>query len=792
MNEKSDRLNQLTERIEDLENQHQMASIEIREIRKEIRQLKAIADQDIQDIIAPQTENENTTFLQKGKSETYLEEPVSDFQQDRVGYLTDKPKYLSGGTHKTSDNGNELEKFIGENLINKIGIIITVIGVAIGAKYAIEHQLISPLTRIILGYLFGLGMLGIAIRLKKEYENYSAVLLSGSIAILYFMTFAAYSFYQLIPQILAFSLMVLITIFTVLAAVKYNKPIIAHFGLVGAYAVPFLLGDNESNVGILFSYMAIINIGILVISFVKYWRSLYYSSFTMTWLVYLGWFNTSYQNPELFNLAFGFLLIFFLIFYTVFLAYKLRKNKKYEAEDILLLLSNSFIFYGLGYAILLHHEPGTKLLGLFTIGNSLIHFLVSAILYKQKLVDKNLLYLIFGLVLVYLTLSIPVQLDGNWVTLLWAGEAAVLFWIGRSKSQSFYEILSYPIMLLSFISLIQDWGTGPYMRHPQEDIIPLFNINFLTSLLFLAAFGFILSLIRNKKYHPPGNISEEVKSLVSFIVPAIFLITLYFSFQMEIACYFDLQLAHSDKSMIVTGKIEPFHIVNMNILKFKSIWLNNYTLFFLTLLSYVNIKLIKNKLLANLNIIFNVIAVFVFLIYDLYLLGELRDAYLNPPSDDYYTKGFIYIGIRYISLAFLALLVAESFSYVRQEFLKTDLKLESDILLHTIILWITSSELISWMDMAGSTQSYKLGLSILWGVYSLFLIWMGIWKKKKHLRIAAIVLFAGTLIKLFIYDISNMETISKTIVFVALGILLLIISFLYNKYRNIISEDVKN
>jgi uncharacterized membrane protein len=74
----------------------------------------------------------------------------------------------------------------------------------------------------------------------------------------------------------------------------------------------------------------------------------------------------------------------------------------------------------------------------------------------------------------------------------------------------------------------------------------------------------------------------------------------------------------------------------------------------------------------------------------------------------------------------------------------------------------------------------------------LLIISLGIWKKKKHLRIAAIVLFAGTLIKLFFYDIKHLDTISKTIVFVTLGILLLIISFLYNKYRNIISADLEN
>ncbi|HQU61027.1 MAG TPA: DUF2339 domain-containing protein, partial [Saprospiraceae bacterium] len=100
-----------------------------------------------------------------------------------------------------------------------------------------------------------------------------------------------------------------------------------------------------------------------------------------------------------------------------------------------------------------------------------------------------------------------------------------------------------------------------------------------------------------------------------------------------------------------------------------------------------------------------------------------------------------------------------------------------------------SSELIHWMDFFDSAQSYKLGLSILWGVIALLFIAVGIWKNKKHLRIGAIVLFSITLIKLFFYDISNLSTIAKTIVLVSLGILLLAISFLYNKYKQQILDE---
>ncbi|MCU0404442.1 MAG: DUF2339 domain-containing protein, partial [Chitinophagaceae bacterium] len=106
-----------------------------------------------------------------------------------------------------------------------------------------------------------------------------------------------------------------------------------------------------------------------------------------------------------------------------------------------------------------------------------------------------------------------------------------------------------------------------------------------------------------------------------------------------------------------------------------------------------------------------------------------------------------------------------------------------DLLFHLTVLNILSHELITWLKINNYTGFDKLSLSICWGVYSLLLIGLGIFKNKKHLRIAAIVLFAITLVKLFFYDLAKLSTISKTIVFISLGLLMLTISFLYNKYK---------
>ena len=149
------------------------------------------------------------------------------------------------------------------------------------------------------------------------------------------------------------------------------------------------------------------------------------------------------------------------------------------------------------------------------------------------------------------------------------------------------------------------------------------------------------------------------------------------------------------------------------------------------------------------------------------------------------------IGIRYVLLAVFALLTTSCYQLSKSKIFKVKFKTAFDYLLYLAILWVLSSELLHWLELYGLRTGYKLGLSILWSLYSLLLISIGLWKNKKYLRIGAIILFAITLIKLFFYDINSLDTISKTIVFVSLGIILLLISFLYNKYKHLTNDDVK-
>ena len=768
------------------------------ELNKEVNLLKSVIERNSsfegekEDFYISKFKKKPSTPPADWKEQPQAETPK---MQDPIpwGVKIETESFLTKGLKKLvpADTKQNIEKFVGENLISVIGVIILIIGVGIGAKYAIEHDMISPLTRIIIGYIIAVGLLVLAIKLKTKYDYYSAVLLSGALALMYFLTFAAYDFYDLIPKMMAFGLMLVFTIFTAIASIKYNRQVIAHIGFVGAYAVPFLLSDGTGSVSMLFVYVTIINFGILAVSLKNYWKSLYYTAFAFTWLIFIAAGEKLDATDDLATLL-AFLTIFYLTFYAVFMGYKLIKDEAFQKLDIILVMSNSFVFYGLGYLILSESELGASYLGLFTLINAVIHFGFASYINKQNVADKNLFYLIIGLVLTFITIAIPVQLNGHWVTLLWIGEATLLFWIGRVKQVPVYEKLSYPLMIIAFVSIFQDWDEAyGFLSYDSSELwlTPFFNVQFLSSILVIAGFAAINYI--NNKIQPSVSVfkNTSVTKLIEIAIPSFLLVLLFASVSMEIQNYWD-QAYQSSMVMVPyeDGSGETYPMLNSFINQMGSLWGIIYALFFAAVLSLVNIKKIKNRSLGLVNLGFNALVLFMFLTTGLLLISGLREGYLNQEWSEYHTIGWNYIGIRYVSLFFVGLLFYASYTYTKQAFLKANLKQIFALVFYGSMLWILSSELIHWLDYSGSEESYKLGLSILWGVYALALIVIGIFRKYKQIRLGAMGLFAITLLKLFFYDMADLDTIAKTIVFVVLGILLLVISFLYNKFKYLIEE----
>ena len=88
-----------------------------------------------------------------------------------------------------------------------------------------------------------------------------------------------------------------------------------------------------------------------------------------------------------------------------------------------------------------------------------------------------------------------------------------------------------------------------------------------------------------------------------------------------------------------------------------------------------------------------------------------------------------------------------------------------------------------------NTQFVKAGLTIVWAIFSFVIMWLGMKYKYKTLRIISLSIFTLALLKLFLLDISNISEGGKIAAFIMLGILLLIISFMYQRLKKIIIDN---
>ncbi|HMR17507.1 MAG TPA: DUF2339 domain-containing protein, partial [Mariniflexile sp.] len=372
------------------------------------------------------------------------------------------------------ENNPDLEKFIGENLINKIGILILVLGISFFVKYAIDKDWINEPARVGIGVLCGALVMGVAHKLKKNYAAFSSVLVAGAIGILYFTIAIAFHEYQLFSQTVAFIIMVVITAFATLVSVSYNRQELAVLSLIGGFAVPFMVSTGEGNYVVLLTYIAILDVGILAISYFKKWKLVTVLAYVFSSLLYSIWMIVTLWDHKLpYQGALLFATLFYLIFSITIVLHNIRNKGTLSVIEYLILVANTFLFFSLGLTII--HSWGINFKGLFTLLLALYNMVYAFILYKKFGLDKNAIYLLIGLALTFVTLTIPIQFEGNQITLFWAAEAVLLFWLSLKSKINSFKMGAIIVQGLTLFSLLMDWTQYDFPINPLNVILnPLF------------------------------------------------------------------------------------------------------------------------------------------------------------------------------------------------------------------------------------------------------------------------------------------------------------------------------
>ncbi|RYZ20866.1 MAG: DUF2339 domain-containing protein, partial [Chitinophagaceae bacterium] len=429
----------------------------------------------------------------------------------------------------------DLEAFVGENLVNKIGIAILVLGIAFFVKYAIDQDWINEAGRVAIGFGCGAALTGLAHYLRRSYRAFSSVLAGGGIAIFYSTIAFAYHQYHLFGQSLAFGLLVAITLFAVLLALLYDSLALAVIATVGGFATPLLVSNGSGNYVVLLSYLAVLNAGILALAFFRRWPALNAVALGATLLLVGGWLWRSLGAPEVnHGLALALVTVLYALFLAANMAFPVRFARPFRPFDLSLLLLITAAYYGAGM-LLLGHVDGGRWSGLFTIAAGAVNLALAVYCFRRRGTDRNLLYLLIGLTLTFATLAVPVQLEGHAITLFWSAEFVLLYWLFERSGIRLFKLGSYGLMALALGSLVIDWSLTP---NTDGGLTVLFHstAGAATNIVAMAAFAAYRALLHRQE--APGVTLNGRFRALAWITGSIALLLLYGTLLTAVNLYF--------------------------------------------------------------------------------------------------------------------------------------------------------------------------------------------------------------------------------------------------------------
>lgn len=616
-----------------------------------------------------------------------------------------------------------LELKLGRYWLSRIGSIILVVGVAFLVTYT--FKLFNAPARIISGYLIGAALFwwGIKLERKDKFRYYGRALLGGAWAITYFTTYAMYHFDAsriIHNQLIDFILLAIVVAGIILHSLKYKSSTLIAIALFMGYLTATLSDIN---------FFTLASCALLAIAAV-----VIICKTGMIKLIYFGIFFTYITH---------------LIWVTKHIDFSLIVTQKLTVSEVIFWLNSSFLFlYWLVFNTVIYHPKindlgdEAKHLPIANFFNFfLFFFLEFGWVYKTYPAFK--FQFIVGLGLIYCLLTFLSQ---------------------RLKNKDF--VIMNSLIALSLLTLS----------------LPLKISKHVTTIIWLFELPIVLyaGLIFNKK------------SLRWF--SAILSIFIIFQFMLSIFGF--------------GGKVTllgiPFTFLWRDIIAFIGI-ASMYTCYGFYRTSLVNKSKDIDQEIGNLYSLLGTIylGIFAWKIFGARWLSQtlFAEAFVLflagiILSDKY----FRFYGLAILFGAWFRMLFIDDYSYYGLGrwplicgqtiisylmYAASRIKKTKDILRNyerqwAIVIFVVATFILTFLvfkEVAGKWVSLALGIE------GIILFMLGFLFKDKHFRVGGFYVFIALLARVIFVDIAGLETIYKIISFIAIGIIFLVVSFIYTKFN---------
>lgn len=683
-----------------------------------------------------------------GQKSLAAEQPES--LQDRKPSMVMERPVSSSAEEATSDDvedeafGKETnyEKFIGENLFGKIGILVFIIGIGFFVKYAIDQNWINETARTILGYAVGAGMLVLAERLHRRYHAFSSLLAGGAFGVFYLITAIAFHYYELFSQTVSFVILCATTVFMSVVSILYDRRELAVTALVGGFLAPFIVSTDSGSIITLQTYISILNVGMFCLAMYKKWGILPVVAFCFTYIIL--WMTTLTSGDLATPVCYIILLAFATLFYLIFLLpviFILRTQCSGNMRRAMLTVvtADSFLYLLYGNYVLEHCDTTFAKDGFIAFFIAVVNLAVYLYLRFRIAGQNTLRNFMLALTITFVSIGIPMQFDTANLVMLWAAEAVLLLWLFTKEKDRIFEVGAVVLSLLTIASLLFYRLLGTPLADPGESLF--LNGNFLV-MLFISAVAFVVAIILQRN----RELFSEDRRLIAYspcnaVAYAVGFGILYVAFW------------------------DDFHIhVGSPVADYASLLSANVLL-------CVGAFVLRNRFgMDRYKVPYDVT---VYLAAGLYAAAVWNNA---STEADLLRWIMTFVTIAYLAYVMRGLLLA----------MPDNRNQHAEFAIIATLVWITGTRLLM---TSFHEESFSTAFSLSLGLAAFILMCAGMRYHSKEVRIVSLTEFGIVLGKLIFNDVWTMSALGKIIVFISLGILLLTLSFLYQKLKDVLFNE---
>ena len=687
----------------------------------------------------PIQETEDKTPEVEEETPETIEEPVEEEQEEPAMAMEEEEEIEEYATSETN-----FEKYIGENLFGKIGILIFIIGIGFFVKYAIDQNWINETARTLMGYAVGAGMLVLAERLHKRYHTFSSLLAGGAFGIYYLITAIAFHYYALFSHTIAFVILCVTTIFMSAVSVLYDRKELAVTALVGGFIAPFIISTDSSSIISLQIYITILNIGMFCLAMYKKWAILPMVSFAFTYIILwgttaLGSFSDS-ESVTTYPTLFAFATLFYVIFLLpVVFILRTQYGENTRLGLLGIITANSFMYLIYGDFLLQHFEASSDTTAYLAFFIAAVNLAIHLYLRFRVEGQDTLRNLMLGLAVTFASMGIPILFSVANVLMVWAAESVLLLWLFTKEKNRIYELASAVLLLLTLGALAYYRTTDTFI-HDTGDSLFFNGAFFVTTFVSIAYYVVAVIMQFNKE------LFSDTKRLIAYTPCNAIAYALGFSI---------LFLAFRDNF--------HFHF-EKPISEYASLLTANIMLLGGALILRKRFEISENKLAYEIS---------------LYLAGILFAMTVWNYTDP---EGLL---LRWL----MALVTIAYMAYcMRGQLLVTsnqrNLHIEYSII--STLMWLTLTRLLL---ITFNEVNFSTAFSLSLGIAAFILMCIGMRYHSKEIRIVSLAEFGIVIGKLILNDVWAMPSLGKIIVFISLGALLLILSFLYQKLKDALFNE---